>query len=327
MSTRLANLRAGDQSEYLANYFFSLIGLVTPVPRQEDIGIDMVCNIADQEKGRLTFDYHYQLSVKSLSTPNIELKPAKSEDGSLPHIAWLFRQSLPFLLAVIDKKEQEVRVFSTLPVWFLYYENSDYGSVSLVPRTGEDVGEDVGRPVKGDALDNPKGTFHYTVDLGHPIARAKVSDLLDKEKLRAFKRNLRAAVDFGKITALQVQLGVPYFYWFAKTHPDGSLPTPAFYAREVPDVKEALDDVYSKIAPTLISLAMHYKVKNDLSNLDTLARLLNAVPIDAIPNVVREHLPEIWGNPVSDTLPASSPVHVYEPTEEFEEEAEKHAQE
>lgn len=293
MSTRYFNFREGDRSEYLATYFFSAVGLVTPVPRQEDIGFDMVCSIADQETGRLTFNYQYLLSVKSLSTPNINLTPAKSEDGTLPHIAWLFRQELPLLLAVIDKEGQEVRVYSTLPIWFLYFENQDCGSVTLAPRISDELGEDIRRPVKGDELDNPPGRFHYTVDLGHPIARATVSDLANADKLRAIKKSLRVAVNYGRISALQVQLGVPYFYWFAKTQPDGSLPTPAFYAQEVPDVKEAQDYVYSRIAPTLISLAMLYKTKNDADNLKAVARLLASVPQTSIPNIVLDHIPEI----------------------------------
>lgn len=293
MSTRYFNFREGDRSEYLATYFFSAVGLVTPVPRQEDIGFDLVCSIADQETGRLTFNYQYLLSVKSLSTPNIDLKPAKSEDGSLPHIAWLFRQELPLLLAVVDKEGQEVRVYSTLPIWFLYFENRDCGSVSLVPRTTDEQWGDVGRLVKGDELDNLKGSFHYTVDLGHPIVRATIADLANVEKLRSIKKSMRAAVNYGRISALQVQLGVPYFYWFAKTQPDGSLPTPAFYAQEVPDVKEAQDYVYSRIAPTLISLAMLYKTKKDAVNLEAVAKLLAAVPHGVIPDVVRAHISEI----------------------------------
>lgn len=301
MSTRYFNFREGDRSEYLATYFFSAVGLVTPVPRQEDIGFDLVCSIADQEMGRLTFNYQYLLSVKSLSTPNIDLKPAKSEDGSRPHISWLFRQELPLLLAVVDKDGQEVRVYSTLPIWFLYFENPDCGSVSLAPRISNEQGGNVGRPVKGDKLDNADGLFHFTVDLGHPIVRATIADLADVEKLRSIKRNMRTAVNYGRISALQVQLGVPYFYWFAKTHPDGSLPTPAFYAQEVPDVKEAQDFVYSRIAPTLISLAMLYKTKSDAVNLEAVARLLAAVPRPSIPDAIRNHIPEIEKYLLSNT--------------------------
>lgn len=293
--TRYFNFREGDRSEYLATYFFSAVGLVTPVPRQEDIGFDLVCSIADQETGRLTFNHQYVLSVKSLSTPNIDLEPSKSEDGTLPHIAWLFRQELPMLLAVVDKATQEVMVYSTLPIWFIYFESPDCGSLSLVPRTSDNGSVDVGRPVKGDELDALPGRFHYTVDLGYPILRAAVADIVIAEKLRDIKKRLRTAVYYGRLAALQVQLGTPYFYWFAKTHFDGSAPTPAFFANQVPDVKEAQDAIYSRIAPTLISLAMLYKSNSDTEKLDAVVRLLKSVPDDAIPTPVKEHLPELKG--------------------------------
>ncbi len=293
MSTRYFNFREGDRSEYLATYFFSAVGLVTPVPRQEDIGFDMVCSIADQESGRLTFNHQYLLSVKSLSTPNIELFPTKSEDGSLPHIAWLFRQELPFLLAVVDKKKQEVRVYSTLPIWFIHFVHFDCGSVSLVPRVGDDQEDDVESPVKGYELDNPAGTFHYTVDLGHPIMRATISDLTNIEKLKTIRNNLRKAVHYGRLTALHVHMGVPYFYWFARTQPDGSEPTPAFFVNQVPNVKMAKDYTYSRIAPTLISLAMLYKANDDAEKLEAVSKLLTSVPSEQIPDPVKEHIPEI----------------------------------
>lgn len=111
--SRFHNFREGDRSEYLAVFFFSALGLVTTIPRQEDIGFDLVCSIADQEVGRLTFNHQYLVSVKSLSTPDIELLPAKSDEElektkteeSFAHIAWLFRNELTLLLAVVDGLE------------------------------------------------------------------------------------------------------------------------------------------------------------------------------------------------------------------------------
>lgn len=291
--TRYFNFRQGDRSEYLATYFLSAIGLVTPVPHQEDIGFDLVCSIADQETGRLTFNYQYLVSVKSLSDPNIDLQPAKSEDGNLPHITWLFRQELPLLLAVVDKKAQEVRIFSTLPIWFVYFENPDCGSLSLVPRVADNDTSDVGRPKKGDEVQALPGRYHYTVDLGHPILRASVGNLSNPKELQRIKKHLRYAVDYGRQTALQVQLGVPYFYWFAKTHPDGSLPTVGFFANQVPDVKEAQDFTWAHVTPTLISLALLFKSKDEKENLIAVVRLLRLVPQRHIPEPVREQIPEL----------------------------------
>lgn len=57
--TRFYNWREGDRSEYLAVYLLSALGLVTQVPRQEDIGFDLVCNLAEQESGIQSFRHHY----------------------------------------------------------------------------------------------------------------------------------------------------------------------------------------------------------------------------------------------------------------------------
>jgi hypothetical protein len=291
--TRYSSFREGDRSEYLATYFLSAIGLVTPVPRQEDIGFDLVCSIADQETGPLSFNHQYLVSVKSLSAPIVDLEPANSKDETLPHISWLFRQELPLLLAVVDKKAQEVRVFSTLPIWFVYFENPDRESLSLVPRMTNEDTSDVGKPIKGAEVPSLPGRYHYTVDLGHPVLRATVNSLSDSNELKKFKERLRFVVSFGRATARQVQLGVPYFYWFKKTYSDGSCPAPAFYAGQLPDAQEAQDFVWTRIGPTLISLALLFRSKDDRKNLDAVVQLLRSVPQDYIPPEVREQIPEL----------------------------------
>lgn len=290
--SRFHNYREGDRSEYLAIYFFSALGLVTSVPRQEDIGFDLVCSIADQEVGRLTFNHQYLVSVKSLSTPDIRLFPTESEDGSLPHIHWLFRNELTLLLAVVDKETQTIRVYSTLPIWFVYFENPDCGAMTLRPRIKPVEGHpDVGRPRKGDAVKEWPGSFHYEVDLGYPILTATVADLLDKDKIRYMKDLLRWAILYGRLSSIQVELGVPYFYWFARTNLENKRPIPAFYANPFPDVKEAQDHVYARVAPTLISLALLYKSKSDEDSLKAVLHLMRSVPAHFIPDVVRAELP------------------------------------
>lgn len=147
-------------------------------------------------------------------------------------------------------------------------------------------------------LRQPPATLAQRAALAHTptgamILRMTIGDIADPDKVRAAKKALRIAVYYGRLTSLHVQLGVPYFYWFAKTSPDGGLPTPAFFANQLPDVKEAKDHVYSRIAPTLISLAMLHKARNDQKNLDAVVQLLGMCPPEAIPELVRQHLPPI----------------------------------
>lgn len=289
--TRHYNWREGDRSEYLAVYMFSAFGLVTAVPRQEDIGFDLVCSIADREKGRLSFNNQYLVSVKSLSSPNINLFPTGKDDEELLHFKWLFTQELPLLLSVVDKENEELRIFSTLPVWFLLYENmKDCGSVSLLPRIDLSNTSNVDRPTKGSKVQELPGRYHYDVDLGFPVVRIRLQDLRDEEQLRNAKARLRLVVHHGQLSANYFHFGVPYFYWFAKTSSDGSEAMPAFYATKVPHVQEAQEFVLDRIAPALISLAMHYKDTGQMSKLAAASELLKSAPPASIPTEVKQHL-------------------------------------
>src|SRR6266478_6026751 len=121
---RSYSFREGDRSEYLAQFFLSAMGLCTSIPRQEDIGFDFSCSIADQEVGVLTFGFSYLISIKSISHPSIEVEPTPAviQANDERHVSWLFRQDQPVLLGVVDKDAVNMRIFSLLPLWFLYYQ-------------------------------------------------------------------------------------------------------------------------------------------------------------------------------------------------------------
>jgi len=289
--SRQSNFREGDRSEYLAVYFLSALGLVASVPRQEDIGFDLVCSIADNDVGRLTFNSQYLVSVKSLSSPCIDLQPSPSEDGKLSHIRWLFRLELPLLLAVVDKSKEELRLYSTLPAYFVYYSHPDCGALTLIPRITDEDRSDVGRPKMGRAVRSLPGRYHYLVDLGHPVVRGTVRMLSNPNEVRHLKKNLRAAVSWGRIAALQAKLGVPFFFWFAKTQPKGSLADQVgFYVDTMPNAREALDFTYNRIWPTLSSLAMLYKATNERENLEATLRLMRLAPQGVIPQQIWDHV-------------------------------------
>jgi hypothetical protein len=183
-----------------------------------------------------------------------------------------------------------VSVYSTLPLWFIYYESSDCGAIQLTPRTTADNIKNVDRPRRGDELELFPGKYFYDVDLGHPLVRITADTLRDPEQLRRTKQRLRIAIYFSRLSHMHKELGVPHFYWFAETAPDTSKATPAFYYQAVPDVREAQDQIYGEIAPTLVSLAMLYGAKNDKVKLAAVAELLKAVPPKAIPDLIMHNL-------------------------------------
>lgn len=293
---KVYSMREGDRSEYFAQVLLSGLGLSIPIPRQEDIGFDFSCNIADQESGMLSFGHPYLISVKSASKPNIELNPTDraKRQGDQVHISWLFRQELPLFLGVVEKGLFQMRIYSLIPLWFIYYENGPRcGALKIVPRTDPEDLRDVGRPVDKGKIPGWPRMHSFEVDLGHPIAVLDLDTLKDPEKTNAIKDRMRFAAKFAQLNHMHSRLGIPHFYWFAKTRPDGSQCQPAFFYLPVPSTSSARESIMRELAPSLISFGLHFKEANDAESLNAVRKLLEPVPEDFFPDPVREHLPEV----------------------------------
>lgn len=291
---RSYSFREGDRSEYLAQFLLSAIGLCTPIPRQEDIGFDFSCSIADQEEGQISFGSPFLVTVKSISHPNIEcLPPKKPKDQK--HVEWLFKQDMPLFLGIVDKEAVSIRLYSLVPLYFLFYEGGlELGSLSIRPRLNPTQDAHVGRPTRGEALPSFPGKFHFDVDVGHPIAIITLDKIKDAEKLRRIKTELRAAALYARRNVVHQQLGIPHFYWFAVTTPDGSKFQPAFYYLSVPNDEQRNKEIMEALAPSLVSFAMHYKEIGNATKLAAVRELLGILPKDLFSDVIREHLPEVF---------------------------------
>lgn len=306
--TRFYNFREGDRSEYLAVYLLSSLGLVTQVPRQEDIGFDLVCNVAEQESGILSFRHHYAVSVKSASTPRIILAPPESKENDATyreHFSWLFNFELPLMLAVVDKKKQRVAIYSTLPAWFIYRERlNDCGIIELVPREDETTPTaGVGRPKDCGPEAKAAGKHRFEVDLGYPIIVLTLDDLQNKETLEKKKHCLRRAIDLGAQSARFAQMGTPYFWWFnvtlkdgylsGTTNPDGYNGGVAWYVGACTDHVQ-LTQMMTALAPGLMSAALLFKKAGRPELLASLRDTMRLFPRTAFPPEIIAELPEIF---------------------------------
>ncbi len=301
---RLHNRRQGDRSEYLAIYMLSALGLVTQVPRQEDIGFDLICNISDQEGGLLSFQNHYAVSVKSTADDSrIVLEPPASkkkldDPNYEDHFKWLFNLELPLMLGLIDKKLQKLSLYSTLSAWFLHYERrSECGIIELVPRV-EDNGANplVDRPKDLGAAIGTGGRKHFEVDLGFPVAVVSTGDLHDPTRLREIKAKLRFAIEFGAATARFALMHTPVFWWQRKTIPDGGIQEIAFGVQ--PGVIDAakLPRMMAGLAPGLMSAALLFKRANQPKLLQSLREVMLLLPPGSVPKEIQNELPEVYGN-------------------------------
>lgn len=244
----------------------------------------------------MTFGFSYLISIKSISHPSIEVEPTPAviQANGDRHVSWLFRQDQPVLLGVVDKDAVNLRIFSLLPLWFLYYQGGPMiGTLSVNPRMQAQNGADVGWPVQGAQLANWPGHYHYDVDLGHPVAILDLATIQDQQRLNQMKGRLRMAVDFAQRNLLHCRLQIPHFYWFAKTSPDASVLHPAFFYQPVPPLPEARAQIMYSLAPSLISFALHFKQIGDAESLQACAKLLSHAPANTIPEPVLHAVPEL----------------------------------
>lgn len=299
MSGRLFTYREGDRSEYLALYLLSSLGLVTQVPRQEDVGFDLVCSVADQETGFLTFRHQYLVSIKSVGRyAPIVMSPSRDWDADYPtHIHWLFELDLPLLLAVVDRRNNLLYLYSTLPAWFLRYgEHYQHcGKLTLKPRIRSRNAADIQvEPTRLEELKAHPGKYHYRVDLGHPMFSISTNDVSDPDTLKNLKQRLRLALKMADQTIRYAKAGAPYFYWFHETARDFSKYTPAFFCNSLPVDPAIHNRVLADISPILSSLALFYKATGQNEQLQTVGNVLRLAPPGCIPQPIIDFLPEIF---------------------------------
>lgn len=69
---RLRPFRLGDRAELLVSHLLAGVAFTTPVPRQEDIGVDFMCSLitSDDEEGNfLRAGPFFFVQAKSLPRP------------------------------------------------------------------------------------------------------------------------------------------------------------------------------------------------------------------------------------------------------------------
>ena len=288
---RFYNFREGDRSEYLANYLVSGLGLVTPVPRQEDIGIDFYCSLADQEFGRLTFGFPYLLQVKSSSEKEITYGSLNKKNEWLrDDLLWLFRQELPLFIGIVYKNKMRIDIYNTSAFWFVHRENPNPNQLIFKPRFDFNDKGDVGRPKKIKLENLPKNSgdgFKYEIDLGLPIISITNKDFDDKAKIAQMKSALRAVIYIEQNNLVYKRLRLPYFNWILKSDINkGIIPAWIYYGTG----REMTSALLRTIAPSLISLALNLKQCGDTVNLDIIKPLLKKLPKDMIyENLKKEH--------------------------------------
>lgn len=298
---RVFTWREADRIEYLANFLLSAVGLVTPVPRQEDIGVDFHCSLADQEGGVVTYGFPFLVQARSIVKPVVRIKAPRKyrhQTHVIPeHLSWLFLQELPLFLALVDREDISIHLYSLSPAWFVFHDSDhcpDCSSLRLVPRIDKSNTAKVGRPQRIGQVTSSPESHEYEVDLGYPVASFSAEETAVRQTLARQKESLRSCVNREFKNLVFRRAGLPQFYWLSEARQDEGGPISDFFCREAPRDAEGLKRIYSYLGPSLAPLALRYKEDARTDLLAALRALFREMPADTLSPELRQALPEIF---------------------------------
>ncbi len=281
MSGKLAsNFRKGNLSEIIADYLLSSIGISTPVRRQDDIGFDFYCQLADQETGPiLTFGSPFIIQIKSDSEESIVYGNSNADKWRNEDIAWLFKLEWPFFIGVVYKNEISIKIYRTTNIWFPLYENFNCSQIELSFPNVE-TNDEAKRPeiIKLENWPAGKGDgFKYKVALGNPILSISYQELENIQLIRERKNILRNYIELELKNIMFRKQGIRHFQWVPmnKTNQSFSQIAVMFYGIYSHDISS---EIYNSINPGLLSLLFqlshHKKDAEELTALKSFMRLL-----------------------------------------------------
>ncbi len=157
------NFRSGDLAEQLGLYLLQSMALVAPVPRTEDVGIDVVCTlISEYDQYSYLAEDSFYVQIKSGSIREIEYSDVE--------VQWLANLKLPMFVAVVDKVEMMVSIYTCKRLYDAIALKKDRKEIRLI--LSENKNENVFDLVDQEQTD---------IFLGCPIFEWKLSDLMNEE--------------------------------------------------------------------------------------------------------------------------------------------------
>ena len=126
------NFHEGSRSEHYAGLVLSAIGTASPVPHQEDTGVDYYCTLTEREGQRGVVTDLFTVQVKS----NLEPWVFKTPES----VRWLVAHPLPLFLCVVNRSESSVAIYHTSPRFYLWAMPPLPDHVSLQP-TQDEIGQ------------------------------------------------------------------------------------------------------------------------------------------------------------------------------------------
>ncbi|MDM5304295.1 hypothetical protein [Peribacillus frigoritolerans] len=123
-ATRGINLRSGDLAEQLGLFLLQTVSLTAPVPRTEDVGIDVISTLIRK------FDQYSYIAANSFF---VSIKSSSIENVTYEghEVQWLANLELPFFIASVDRKEGSIELFCAHHLYNAFATNSKRESITL----------------------------------------------------------------------------------------------------------------------------------------------------------------------------------------------------
>lgn len=300
----LHSFRQGNRAEYLAHYILSSFALSVPVPRPEDAaGVDLHCSILRKDGDNLFPYLPFNIQIKSISDEKVSFGGLTKGGNWRKHgIDQLCQTDTPFLIGMVDIKNQRLDIFTTISRYFVAYRFNNKPlprQVDLVPYTpeypnhlGDGVIEEL-EPVK-DRPDIPNKLWE--LPLGQPIISISVEDSEDKDKVESIKQLLEPYLRIDQQNSVHYRTGVGYFIWPYQIEPGVPLTddrTAWGWAPPAPGTPYSTvqQDVITRgVASLLVAHAAHGEKQKILDWEPVLAHL----PVDRLPPKMAEKLTSIF---------------------------------
>ena len=184
--------RLGSWTEILVEACLKTVAFTARIPHEEDIGHDFFCTLAEpHQDGLFKAGPSFTVQAKSIGDPLVVFKTAQA-------IEWLQNLQNPFFVAVGNREEQRVEIYST---WerFKGFVGKTLRQIKLQP----------GPPTSGrPRVWTTKDGLKQIIALGEPIIRADVREFMDEERATEFRGILCQWITLDRQNIVNVEDGL-----------------------------------------------------------------------------------------------------------------------
>lgn len=281
----LKDTRKGAYAEYLSTYILSYLGFATPVPRQEDYGIDFFCSLNYNAGDSTIVGDSYAVQIKSSFKPVVYGKFKKGK-WDQKQIKFLFELQVPFYFGIVDLNNDTLNLYTTSAFRFIKKEFPNCSTITFTfyeEPGGENIVHyiDQIKPIK-KLKENQGDHNNYFINLRHPVLQINVKDLNDESTIDKYIKILRMHVRMEMRNIAYDLLKWPTFYWPHKftTNVEDELKTiyKWIHFDDEPHISNP-DLILEQNADLIIALALSYKLHNRMDEYNELCKITRRLNI------------------------------------------------